>query len=867
MNDLPPPSETRNPALLPRSVRNWGMAGYAAVLLLAAYLAFIVLTSYKTQVKLQDSLVEQLRQDSAKHANAIEHFLDERKNDLRYLSDARELAVYYESKALGMSMEYGLGSSLVDISAYFTSFVNDRKANGHSVYTRIMMLAPDGRILADTAGASGQKKVSASLLRALSNQETNITVTERQGEEALGINLPITYKQKFSGHLVAFLATDTFYEQFVQRPSGTSDRAYFINSGRLLIGPPHADNFGSALWGLIDTASLRDGAMHRFKVQGDPERKSNRVALRIPIASSPLSMIVVFLESEVYGSGSPWRMPMALAVMSIFVAGSAIQFFRANTRNLLLNAQLEEAEAANYAKTRFLANMSHEIRTPMNGIIGMSDLLQRTPLSPTQARYVDALHRSGETLLLIINNILDISKIEAGRTVLEKKVFNIRDTIKTSYVLFSGKVDQKELGYDCSIAEEVPEVLVGDPTRFAQVLNNLIVNAIKFTAQGRIAIAITVRERHPGSLLLHCQVTDTGIGIPAEHLSTIFNRFSQADTATTRRYGGTGLGLAIAKHLVEMMGGTVGVDSQPGVGSRFWFTSRFDLASEPLPEVKRVEEPMPFVSPRELPVKVLLVEDNPINQEIGMAMLECLGCLPVLADNGREAITAIKEQAFDLILMDCQMPELDGYEATRQIRQQERQGGGRPRACIIALTANSLMGDREKCLAAGMDDYLPKPFTLDQLHRVMSLWLGAAGPGESRPLEGPYVAGPKSPFHLDLNFINDLAAHQKPGAPNPLGNLIDKYLRIYPTQLEKLEQAVASGDYENMQLLAHSLKSSSATMGSAHLAERFRDLEQCGKAQSMEGVNELMAAIASTSLEMKAALLELRPGVENPVAN
>jgi len=843
------------------------MAGYAAVLLLASYLGFIVLTSYRTQVKLQDSLVEQLRQDSTKHAIAIEHFMDERKNDLRYLSDARELAVYYDSKALGMSMEYGLGSSLVDISAYFTSFVNDRKANGHPVYTRIMMVAPGGGILADTGEASGQKKLSAALLSALSTKETRITVDERRGDEALGITLPIIYKNTYSGHLVAFLSINTLYEQFVQRLSGTADRAYFLNSGKLLIGTPHHENFDTALWGLINASTLDDGAMHRFKVKDDPERKTDRVALRIPIASSPLAMIIVFTESEVYGSGAPWRMPMALAVMSLFVAASAIQFFRANTRNLLLNAQLEEAEAANYAKSRFLANMSHEIRTPMNGIIGMSDLLQRTVLSPTQARYVDALHRSGETLLAIINNILDISKIEAGRTILESNPFKIRDTIKTSHVLFSGKVDQKVIGYDCTIADDVPEVLVGDATRFAQVLNNLIVNAIKFTTQGRIAIAITVRERGPGSLVLHCQVTDTGIGIPAEHLADIFNRFSQADSATTRRYGGTGLGLAIAKHLVEMMGGTLGVDSQPGVGSTFWFTCQFGIATEPLPELNRPEEPLPFVSPWDVPVKVLLVEDNPINQDISMAMLECLGCLPVLAGNGREAMAAVAAQAFDLVLMDCQMPELDGYEATRRIRLLERKGGPRPagrgRVCIIALTANSLMGDREKCLAAGMDDYLPKPFTLDQLHRVMSKWLGAKAPAEVQPLAAPVPAA-SSPFRLDLHFINDLAAHQKPGTPNALGNLIDKYLRIFPTQMENLERAVAAGDFETMLLLAHSLKSSTAMMGSAQLAGLFRELELRGKSRTLEGTAELMVAIEAAAAEMKAALLELRPGVEGP---
>ena len=632
------------------------------------------------------------------------------------------------------------------------NFVNDRKASGNPIYTRIVMLDAKGSILAESRKAIGPAAAKPDNDRY--PEKIYLTVDDQRKNEEIAIHLKIYFKNVYSGHLIAYLSTQTFYEYFFKQPTGRADRIYFLHSGRLLIGPVGNGPLNRAVQALTDGPGLNDGEMHPFQVAG--EGGAERVALRLPIASSPFAMIAVYPGAEVFGSGSPWHMPIALADLSIFVAASLIFIFRATTRNLVLHTRLDEAKAANYAKSRFLANMSHEIRTPMNGIIGMSELLQRTPLSALQLKYVDALHRSGDTLLALINNVLDLSKIEAGRTILDNTPFSIRDTLKLSELLFSEEMERKGLAYEGNVAEAVPAALVGDSSRLAQILNNLLGNAIKFTDQGRISVRVSVSGQQDQTVTLRCQVTDTGIGIPAEVQGEIFNRFAQADSTTTRRYGGTGLGLAIAKHLVEMMGGAIGVDSQSGCGSTFWFTCRFtcrfSVHPGPVAEVPGTKQVPPFPMLTRQRIKVLLAEDNAINQEIGLAMLESLGCQAVLAKTGTQAIAWLDREPFDLVLMDCQMPEIDGYEATRIIRRKERDaaaaGPGRPRTCIIALTANALMGDREKCLAAGMDDYLPKPFTLEQLHQVMGCWIGA-GPGlepagsepDRAPLPPP-AAGP-----------------------------------------------------------------------------------------------------------------------------
>jgi CheY-like chemotaxis protein/HPt (histidine-containing phosphotransfer) domain-containing protein len=440
-------------------------------------------------------------------------------------------------------------------------------------------------------------------------------------------------------------------------------------------------------------------------------------------------------------------------------------------------------------------------------------------------------------------------------------------------------MNQKGLACECSIAEDVPDALLGDAARFAQILNNLLGNAVKFTESGRISVLVSISEQHRQGITLRCQVIDTGIGIPPESQVEIFNRFSQADTTTTRKYGGTGLGLAIAKHLVELMGGKIGLESRTDEGSTFWFTCRFAIYADPLPRVSPTEPVKPLLSSRIAGINVLLVEDNEINQEIGIAMLESLGCTVLLAESGNKAIELLGKGTFDLIFMDCQMPDMDGYEVTGIIRRNEQQadlsGSGHTKATIIALTANALTGDREKCLAAGMDDYLAKPFTLQQINKIMSRFLGAdcitdansSGiSGFAAELEMVTQIALNDQFEsiksnqsvIDHTYITNITALQQPGMPNILDRLITKYLETFPTYSEKLCRAVIDKDTENLRSIAHIQRSSSANLGATALAELFGKVEQIAQAKSTDGIAELLEKTEIVFVDVKHALSDLK---------
>ncbi|MBF0148169.1 MAG: ABC transporter substrate-binding protein [Magnetococcales bacterium] len=412
------------------------------------------------------------------------------------------------------------------------------------------------------------------------------------------------------------------------------------------------------------------------------------------------------------------------------------EIVRQRTRDL--EKALKAAESAAKARQTFLVTMSHEIRTPMNGVLGMADLILKSQLTEKQRHYVTTIHRSGRTLLRIINDILDFARIESGELYLEIVGFDLLGVIHDICELFVPRARQQNLEFHWTMVDGLPTHLLGDPYRLNQVLFNLLGNAVKFTERGRIGLAVMVEEDREADVLLRFQVTDTGIGIPPEYMNRIFQHFTQAETSMARRYGGTGLGLAIARQLVHRMDGELWVDSEPGRGSTFWFTARFGKQRPgDCVDVSSFRHDPQSIDPDVLHCEghVLLVEDNQINQEVAVATLELFGCRVTVVENGQRALNMVQEgsESYDMIFMDCEMPILDGFETTRRLRQWERQTG-RHRVPIIALTAHVLTESRQQCLAAGMDDFLLKPFNQNAFGRTLSRWLPRVG-GKDFPVQ------------------------------------------------------------------------------------------------------------------------------------
>jgi CheY-like chemotaxis protein/HPt (histidine-containing phosphotransfer) domain-containing protein/anti-sigma regulatory factor (Ser/Thr protein kinase) len=449
-------------------------------------------------------------------------------------------------------------------------------------------------------------------------------------------------------------------------------------------------------------------------------------------------------------------------------------------------------------------------------------MLAMSALPPQQHRLVAIIQRSAESLLGIINDILDYSKVEAGRLDIEEIPFALRETIAETLEALAERARLKGIELACDIQPSVEPRVIGDPFRFRQVLTNLLSNAIKFTERG----SVNVRVSRQADGLLCVEVRDTGIGIPSGSEARIFEPFEQADGSMARTHGGTGLGLAICKRLVALMGGTIGVESAVGVGTTFTFTVRFPVivgaTAEPLPA-----GPVQSSGVSLQGVRILLAEDNAVNQEVAVSLLESLGCQVTSADNGEMAVSTFSTGCHDVVLMDCQMPRMDGFDATREIRRRERDSANK-RVPIIALTANAMRGDREQCLAAGMDDFVSKPFRLDELRRTLERWLSEPSPPRLEPANGEPGAPDASP-ELDERALAELSALRRPGG----GDLIGKVVRLFregtPDLLRNIEDAAGRRDGDALGAAAHSLKSSAACVGALRLAESCERLEHLAR--------------------------------------
>ena len=501
--------------------------------------------------------------------------------------------------------------------------------------------------------------------------------------------------------------------------------------------------------------------------------------------------------------------------------------------NLDLTVARDLAEASRVAKSRFLANMSHEIRTPMNAVIGLTYLLQRLPTTVEQAEYLEAIQGSSQNLLTIINDILDSSKIEAGKLTLERVPFGLRGLLARVARMFAFATASKGLALDVVLDPDVPVAILGDALRLNQILVNLIGNAIKFTTAGGVTLRVgATPAAAPGHWRLRVAVEDTGIGIPADKLEAIFEDFAQANTATTRQFGGTGLGLSIARNLVELYGGELRVESAPGVGSTFWFELPCEAAD---PALVPAEGPA-VLAPFAPALRVLVAEDNALNQLVARKTLEAWNVTVTIAENGRLAVEAANEQAFDAVLMDVQMPEMDGYEATRQLR---RRFPDRARLPIIGLTASALPEDRVLALEAGMNDTLPKPFDPAVLYGALARYTGrsaapdpaaapvvpaaagpAAGPAPELPEPEPPALSAAGPVP-DWSLLEELAF----GDEAFVARVVETFLREAPALLALLAHTAQAGDAAGLGQAAHKLRGQVAYFGLPALRTALHDFE------------------------------------------
>lgn len=453
-----------------------------------------------------------------------------------------------------------------------------------------------------------------------------------------------------------------------------------------------------------------------------PECENSRVIVfpHKPLTLVPKPRTVRKQKSDVDASGKRCTDSDVLqAMLEVESSRHQLELYARDLSRLAAESEraTREAEALAQTKGDFLAMMSHEIRTPLNGILGMASILSGKELGESERDCVEVIRRSGETLKAIINDLLDLSKIEAGRMDLEGENFNLRQAVADSIRVVQVLADEKDLELVLSVAESVPERVNGDSVRLGQIILNLLSNAIKFTDDGTVELRIeTIPSQNEKHILLFT-VIDGGIGMTKEQQEKLFRPFCQATASTARRFGGTGLGLAICKKLVEMMGGEIGVESQLGEGSTFWFTTQLAAATR----AKEVREiPVNAAALSERKIRILLVEDNQVNQKVASLMLKNMGVITDLASNGAEAVQAVESGEYDLVLMDCQMPVMDGLHATRTIRE-----GGGPGATvpIIAMTASAFSEDRDNCLEAGMNDYLAKPITERDLRAKVTAWL------------------------------------------------------------------------------------------------------------------------------------------------
>jgi signal transduction histidine kinase/CheY-like chemotaxis protein/HPt (histidine-containing phosphotransfer) domain-containing protein len=569
-----------------------------------------------------------------------------------------------------------------------------------------------------------------------------------------------------------------------------------------------------------------------------------RSGFRIRIRRHEADFGVLELEGVAFPEWQDRYLSTALAI------GRMMALAISNARGYqALQDEKDRSEAATRAKSDFLASMSHEIRTPMNGVIGMIQLLLTTDLSAGQRHYAEVAQSSGRALLALIDDILDLSKVESGKLTLEAHDFDLRSTLDDAISALAVHAEAKGLALGCQTAPQVPSLVRGDSHRLRQVLINLIANAIKFTNRGGVTVRVTLDGQTAAGARVRFAVSDTGIGIPRGRLEAVFLPFEQADVSTTRKYGGTGLGLAISRQLAELMGGGIGVESEEGAGSSFWFTAVFGqpaAESAPQPAVERPVASLPAAGQGACgrQPRILVTEDDPTNQTVALAQLSRLGFAADIAGTGMDAIQALGAREYDLILMDCHLPDMDGYEATRRIR-----ASGRTDMPILALTADAMTGHRERCIRAGMNGFLSKPVGLEQLREALLEWLPAPDAG------GSIQAAPVAPAETAAPVFDGSGLLRRLMDDRDLaGAVVRGFVQDCPLQLALLAGRLSEADAPGARSQAHRIKGSAACVSAESLSALGLEMERAAKAGDLGRVDALLPRATVEFERFKTAL-------------